>query len=111
MNHYLIVCRSVTQAQRAGYLLSAAGITNRIFRSPVGLTERGCSYSVRIGEPYLARAMEILRLGLTERGCSYSVRIGEPYLARAMEILRQNSLQPVKLFLHRDGQYFEVALS
>lgn len=83
MNHYLIVCRSVTQAQRAGYLLSAAGITNRIFRSPVGLTERGCSYSVRIGEPYLARAMEILR---------------------------QNSLQPVKLFLHRDGQYFEVAL-
>ena len=84
MNHYLNVCRSVTQAQRAGYLLSAAGITNRIFRSPVGLTERGCSYSVRIGEPYLARAMEILR---------------------------QNSLQPVKLFLHRDGQYFEVALS
>jgi hypothetical protein len=84
LNHYLIVCRSVTQAQRAGYLLSAAGITNRIFRSPVGLTERGCSYSVRIGEPYLARAMEILR---------------------------QNSLQPVKLFLHRDGQYFEVALS
>ena len=84
MNHYLIVCRSVTQAQRAGYLLSAAGITNRIFRSPVGLTERGCSYSVRIGEPYLARAMEILR---------------------------QNSLQPVKLFLHRGGQYFEVALS
>ena len=84
MTHYLIVCRSVTQAQRAGYLLSAAGITNRIFRSPVGLTERGCSYSVRIGEPYLARAMEILR---------------------------QNSLQPVKLFLHRDGQYFEVALS
>ena len=84
MNHYLIVCRSVTQAQRAGYLLSAAGITNRIFRSPVGLTERGCSYSVRIGEPYLARAMEILR---------------------------QNSLQPVKRFLHRDGQYFEVALS
>ena len=84
MNHYLIVCRSVTQAQRAGYLLSAAGITNRIFRSPVGLTERGCSYSVRIGEPYLARAMEILR---------------------------QNSLQPLKLFLHWDGQYFEVALS
>lgn len=72
----------MTQAQRAGYLLSAAGITNRIFRSPVGLTERGCSYSVRIGEPYLARAMEILR---------------------------QGSLRPVKVFLQRDGQYLEVA--
>lgn len=83
MNHYLIVCRSVTQAQRAGYLLSAAGITNRIFRSPVGLTERGCSYSVRIGEPYLARSLEILR---------------------------QNSLRPVKVFLQREGQYLEAAV-
>lgn len=81
MNHYLIVCRSVTQAQRAGYLLSAAGITNRIFRSPVGLTERGCSYSVRISDPYLARAMGLLR---------------------------DSGIRPVKVFQHRDGQYTEV---
>lgn len=82
MNHYLILCRSVTQAQRAGYLLSAVGITNRIFRSPAGLTERGCSYSVRIGEPYFQDAMEVLR---------------------------RNGLRPLKVFLHRDGQYIEVA--
>ena len=61
MSYYLILCRSVTQAQRAGRLLAAAGITYRIFRSPAGLTERGCSYSVRIRSEQLDRAMGILR--------------------------------------------------
>ena len=61
MNHYLIVCRSVTQAQRAGRLLTSYGITNQVFRSPAGLTERGCSYSVRVRSEQLDRAMGILR--------------------------------------------------
>ena len=61
MNHYLIVCRSVTQAQRVGLLFSAAGITNQVHRSPVGLTERGCSYSVRVPERYIRPAVERLR--------------------------------------------------
>ena len=61
MNHHLIVCRSVTQAQRAGRLLTFYGITNQVFRSPVGLTERGCSYSVRVRSELLDRAMGILR--------------------------------------------------
>ena len=61
MNHYLIICRSVTQAQRAGRLLSSYGITNQVFRTPVGLTERGCSYSVRVRSQQLDRAMGILR--------------------------------------------------
>ena len=61
MNHYLIVCRSVTQAQRAGRLLTSYGITNQVFRSPAGLTERGCSYSVRVRSEQLDRAMGVLR--------------------------------------------------
>ena len=61
MNHYLIICRSVTQAQRAGRLLSSFGITNQVFRTPVGLTERGCSYSVRVRSQQLDRAVGILR--------------------------------------------------
>ena len=61
MNHYLIVCRSVTQAQRAGRLLASYGITNQVFRSPAGLTERGCSYSVRVRAELLDRSMGILR--------------------------------------------------
>ena len=61
MNHYLIVCRSVTQAQRAGRLLTSFGITNQVFRTPVGLTERGCSYSVRVRSAQLDRAMSVLQ--------------------------------------------------
>ena len=61
MNHYLIVCRSVTQAQRAGRLLTSYGITNQVFRSPAGLTERGCSYSVRVRSEQLDRSMGVLR--------------------------------------------------
>ena len=66
MNHILILCRSVTQAQRGGMLLSRSGITNRIFRSPAGLTERGCSYSIRITPEHLHHAMDLLRRGGTQ---------------------------------------------
>ena len=37
------------------------GITARFFRPPMGLTDRGCSYAVRIAEGYLPTAMERLR--------------------------------------------------
>ena len=67
MNHYLIVCRSVTQAQRVGLLFSASGITNQVHRSPVGLTERGCSYSVRIREMDLPKALQLLRANHLQR--------------------------------------------
>ena len=61
MNHYLIVCRSVTQAQRVSRLLTMADIFNQVFRSPIGTTERGCSYSVRVRADHLNRAMAILQ--------------------------------------------------
>ncbi len=83
MNQYLIVCRSVTQAQRAGRLLTSAGITNRVFRSPVGLTERGCSYSVKVRESSFWRALALLR---------------------------QEGIHPVKAVRMEGGVYAEVPL-
>ena len=61
MNHYLIVYRSVTQAQLAGRILNGAGIVYQIQRTPAGLTERGCSYSVRVPERYIRRALDRLQ--------------------------------------------------
>ena len=61
MNHYLILYRSVTQAQMAARALARAGIVNQIQRTPAGLTERGCSYSVRVPERYIRPAVERLR--------------------------------------------------
>ena len=74
MNHALILCRSVTQAQRLGRLLASRGIANRMFRAPVGLTDRGCSYAVRLREETLADTLLLMK----QHGI------------RPMKVLRQN---------------------
>ena len=84
MNHYLIVYRSVTQAQLAGRILNGAGIVYQIQRTPAGLTERGCSYSVRVPERYIRRALDRLQ---DARPAFY------------------------KIFQSIDGQYVDVSLS
>ncbi len=61
MNHYLILCRSVTQAQRARLLLHNAGISCQIYRAPAGLSRRGCGYVVRIRESDYAQAARLLQ--------------------------------------------------
>ena len=81
MSYYLILCRSVTQAQRAGRLLAAAGITYRIFRSPAGLTERGCSYSVKVSSANGPRALSLITGG---------------------------GIRPVKTVIFSGGEYTEV---
>ena len=47
--YYLIMCRSLTYAQRVANTLERAGIPARILRSPAEISPRGCSYSVRVG--------------------------------------------------------------
>ena len=61
MPYYLLLSRSITHAQRMSRILERAGITARFFRPPMGLTDRGCSYAVRVGADSLPAAMERLR--------------------------------------------------
>lgn len=61
MPYYLLLCRSITHAQRMSRALERAGLTARFFRPPMGLTDRGCSYAVRVGEDALPAALERLR--------------------------------------------------
>jgi len=61
MSYYLLLSRSITHAQRMTRSLERAGITARFFRPPMGLTDRGCSYAVRIGENSLPAALMCLR--------------------------------------------------
>ena len=49
MPYYLLLCRSITHAQRMSRTLERGGIRAPYFRPPVGLTDRGCSYAVRVG--------------------------------------------------------------
>ena len=51
---YLIMCRSLTYAQRVANALERGGIPARILRSPEELSPAGCSYSVKIAQRNLA---------------------------------------------------------
>ncbi len=81
MKDYLIICRSVTFAQRASRSLYRAGISNRILRVPAGLVKSGCGYAVEIRAENPDRAL------------------------RAME---WEHMQPVALFVREQDGYREV---
>lgn len=81
MDHYLIIARSVTYAQRMQRVLARAGIRCQIFRAPRELTELGCAYAVRV-------AVSDLTATLTT--------------------IHRESLDPVQIFLYQRGIYQEV---
>lgn len=45
---YLIMCRSLTQAQRAAKLLEKNAITASVVKAPQGLSNRGCAYALSL---------------------------------------------------------------
>ena len=60
MTQYLIMCRSVTHAQRAARLLERNGISAAVTKAPQRLSEKGCSYAV-ILRRRLPEALELMR--------------------------------------------------
>ena len=83
VDYYLIIARSITYAQRMAYTLERVGVWCQIFRAPMGLTERGCAYAVRI------RSRD---------------------LTRALQALREANLQPVQVYVRSADSYREVRL-
>lgn len=60
MVYYLIVCRSLTYAQRTAAVLERVGITAHILRSPKVIAGEGCGYSVKVAQRNLSDALRIL---------------------------------------------------
>ena len=84
MLYYLIVCRSLTYAQKTAAALERVGINSRIIRSPTNIAGEGCSHSVKI----------------TQR-----------VLPQALIALQRASLSPKRIFITAgDGNYQEVDL-
>ena len=81
MDHYLIIARSVTYAQRMQRVLARAGIRCQNFRAP---------------------------RELTELGCAYAVRVAVSDLTAALTTIHRESLDPVQIFLYQRGIYQEV---
>lgn len=81
VEHYIILARSVTYAQRMQKSLGRAGIRCHIFRPS---------------------------RDLTDMGCAYAVRIAVSDLPGALTALHRDGLDPVQIFIFQKGLYQEV---
>ena len=60
MLYYLIMCRSVTIAQRTARRLERAGLRCSVIRAPYSLSDDGCGYCVKLSGSIYKRAMTLL---------------------------------------------------
>jgi len=72
MVQYLILCRSLTYAQKAARVLERTGITASILRAPKALGKEGCAYCVKVSERRLQAALTVLK--------NTETRVGRVYL-------------------------------
>lgn len=61
MQHYLILCRSLTYAQRAQRAVERAGVTGTLVKAPQDVTGGGCTYGVRVPTGKVDIAVEVIR--------------------------------------------------
>lgn len=61
MSHYLLMCRSLTYAQRTARILERYGITAIVTKGPQGLSAEGCAYCVKISERRLSDAVKVIK--------------------------------------------------
>lgn len=61
MINYLLLCRSLTYAQRTAKALGRAGIAAIIVRTPSNIASQGCGYCVKIPERRLSDTLVTLR--------------------------------------------------
>ncbi len=57
---YLLMCRSLTYAQRGARVLERAGITGTVSRAPRSASAHGCSYCIIVSAYNKTRAVSIL---------------------------------------------------
>ena len=81
MEHYLILARSVTYAQRMQRSINRAGIRCQMFRAPRDLSDSGCAYAIKVESVDLENALRAV----------YGAALG-----------------PVQVFLYQNGTYREV---
>ena len=60
MLYYLILCRSLTYAQRTARVLERAGVSGYVQKTPKAISKGGCGYGVKVSERRLAEALQVL---------------------------------------------------
>lgn len=80
MVYYLILCRSLTHAQRTARVLERSGISCHMMRTPKSIAVDGCGYCVKVAENRITRALVSLR---------------------------QNELSPKQIYIHSQNDTFD----
>jgi rhodanese-related sulfurtransferase len=82
--YYLLICRSLTYAQRAAKALEHAGVTAIVTKVPQLITSDGCGYCVKVSAKHVSNALVALK---------------------------DAELYPIKIYvLYADGNYGEVKI-
>ena len=55
--HYILMCRSLTQAQRAARALQRTGMFAAVTKAPQSANPGGCTYGVKIAQRNLTAAL------------------------------------------------------
>lgn len=61
MEQNLIMCRSLTYAQKAMRTLERGGVTVALLRVPQSVSQTGCSYGLRVSARYLDYSLDLLK--------------------------------------------------
>ena len=80
MTQYLIMCRSLTHAQRSARLLERQGISAAVIKAPQELSRHGCAYAVSLHKRF----------------------------DEAVQLLRKNDMLTGKLYMRKYDKYIEV---
>ena len=72
--HYIILCRSMTLAQRAANVLHAAGVFASVTKAPQSANPGGCTYGVKVGAHNLERVQTALREQGVQTGKVFAMR-------------------------------------
>lgn len=60
MQHYLLICKSLTYAQRSQHLLERSGITASVGKAPKSAYPEGCGYGVSVSDRKIEPALKVL---------------------------------------------------
>lgn len=74
MVHYIILCRSLTYAQRTARVLERLGITAIIMRPPSEIAGDSCAYGVKVREKNLSAALSAMKAAGLNHGKVYLLR-------------------------------------
>lgn len=79
--YFLLLCRSLTYAQRAEKQLERKGISASLVKAPKDIADKGCAYCLRVNP----RQKD-----------------------KALSVLRDSGLEPMTVYEYRDGLITEV---